>query len=63
MVKAFEVITVFNYADVKNLFLHRYMVISTSVPKAVSMIQLRDNEIFLEAKQLEHELVMKKEEE
>ena len=59
MLKAFELTTVINYADVKNLFLHRYIVISTSVPKAVSMIQLRENEIFLEAKELEHELVMK----
>jgi hypothetical protein len=61
-IKAFEVITLIGYAEVKTMFLHRYIVISTSVPEAVSMIQLRNSEAIVEAKELTHELVMRKEE-
>lgn len=57
--KAFEIITLITYKDLNRKFLQKYIVVSTSVPKAVSMIQLREGEEILTAKEMEHELVLK----
>lgn len=59
MLNAFEVITLIKYKDMERPFLHRYLVVSSSITRAIDMIQLRDNEKVMEAKELEHELVMK----
>ena len=36
--KAYEIFTLMTYPDVKTKFLKKYLVVSTSTPKAVSMI-------------------------
>lgn len=57
--KAYEVITLMTYKDLERPFLHRYLVVSISITKAISMIRLRENEKVLEAKEMTHELVLK----
>ena len=57
--KAYEVFTLTIYRDVGRYFLKRYLVISTSTTKAVSMIKLMQGEEILEAKELTHEVVLK----
>ena len=57
--KAYEVITLMTYKDLERPFLHRYLVVSISTTKAISMIRLKENEKVLEAKEMTHELVLK----
>lgn len=55
--KAFEIITLIRYKGVDNIFLRRYIVISTSNTKAFTMLKLEKDEEFLESKQLTHIVV------
>ena len=52
-------ITVKKFENLSTEFLKRYLVISTSTTKAVSVLQLEKGERLLEAKELTHEVVLK----
>jgi hypothetical protein len=56
--QAYEIFTLIVHKNVVKKFLHKYIVISTSASNAIRLIKLRENEEVLEAKTMEHELVM-----
>lgn len=55
---AIEVITTFVMRGVSNRFIDRYVVIARSVSSAVQNIKLREGEEILQAKEMEHKLVI-----
>lgn len=57
--KAYLVTTVMVWKDLNRKFLKRYIVVSISTTKAISMIKLIDGEEIVEAIELTHELVLK----
>ena len=56
---AFEVLTVVSHKGITRKFVKRYIVISTSIPKNIEDLGAKENEEFLEAKQLVCEIVIK----
>lgn len=56
---AFEALTAVSHKGITRKFVKRYIVISTSIPKNVEDLGAKENEEFLEAKQLRCEVVIK----
>lgn len=53
-----EVITTFVHDGVSNRFMERYIVIARSTSSAVQGLCLRENEEILQAREMEHKLVI-----
>ena len=56
--KAFEVISLITYPDLNRKFLKTYIVIAESTPKAVMKLKLREHEEVVEAREMNHEVVL-----
>lgn len=56
---AFEALTAVSHKGITRKFVKRYVVISTSIPKNTEDLGAKENEEFLEARQMKCEVVIK----
>lgn len=57
--KIFEAVTLVTHTGTGRKFLKKYIVVSDSIPKNTEDLNAKENEEFLEAKQLHYEVVVK----